>query len=67
MKEAKIAGVVGVAGIAVVVVSMLVGESAFLDVIRGQQVPTLAISKHVSPVLGMIFALILILIIHFIT
>ncbi|MCC9294902.1 hypothetical protein LN736_08545 [Clostridium sp. WLY-B-L2] len=64
VKEAKLSSLIGVGGIFVAVVFVVIMEIVYLDVIRGQQVPTLAIAKHVSPILGMVFAPILTLCIY---
>ena len=57
-------GMLGAGVFCLVVVLMVIAEIVYLDVIRGQQVPTLAIANHISPVLAMIFTPILVLCIY---
>ncbi|AYD40536.1 hypothetical protein D4Z93_08345 [Clostridium fermenticellae] len=64
LKEARLSSIIGVSAISIEVVLLVITEIVYLDVIKGQQVPTLAIAKYISPILGMIFSLILILCIY---
>lgn len=63
-REARLGGVFGVAGAILVVVLLVIAEVVYLDVIAGQQVPTLAIARAAVPWLAVIFAPILILCIY---
>nr|WP_092074137.1 hypothetical protein [Dendrosporobacter quercicolus]NSL47741.1 hypothetical protein [Dendrosporobacter quercicolus DSM 1736]SDM78522.1 Uncharacterized membrane protein YkvI [Dendrosporobacter quercicolus] len=63
-KEARISGLLGVGAIFVAVVLLIIAEIVYLDVIKGQQVPTLAIAKHVAPLLAMVFAPVLMVCIY---
>lgn len=64
VKEARIASILGVCGVFVVNTLLIISEVVYLDTIRDQQVPTLAIAKLVAPFLAMIFAPVLILCIY---
>lgn len=63
-KEARLGGIIGVCGVLVVNALLIITEIVYLDTIRGQQVPTLAIAQVVAPFLAMIFTPILILCIY---
>lgn len=64
VREARIGSILGVLGVFVVTALMIVAEVVFVEAIKGQQVPTLAISKLVSPFITAIFAPILLLCIY---
>lgn len=61
VKEARLAGGIGVCVVLIVNILLVITEVVYVDVIKGQQVPTLAIAQTVSPVLAMIFTPILLL------
>lgn len=63
-KEAQLSGLFGVGAIFVVIALVVIAEIVYVDVIKGQQVPTLAIAKQVAPVLAMVFAPILVVCIY---
>ena len=48
----------------IAIVLVIVAEILCLDVIKGQQVPTLAVAKHVAPYIAMIFAPVLLVCIY---
>ncbi|MBN7774096.1 YkvI family membrane protein [Clostridium aminobutyricum] len=64
LREARLGGVIGAIALAGAVILLIIAENVYLDVIEGQQVPTLAIANHISPALGLIFALIIVLCIY---
>ena len=64
LKEARTAGVVGTIGFTIAIISLVIGELVYYKLIVGQQVPTLAIANHISPVLGLIFSVLIVLSIY---
>jgi uncharacterized membrane protein YkvI len=64
VKEARISGMIGTGVYTLAIILLIITETVYLDIIKGQQVPTLAIAKHVAPVLGLIFSVIILLCIY---
>lgn len=64
LKEARMAGVVGTIAFTVAIISLVVGELVYYQLIVNQQVPTLAIANHISPTLGLIFSILIVLSIY---
>lgn len=64
LREARTAGVVGTIAFTVAIISLVIGELVYYKLIIGQQVPTLAIANHISPVLGLIFSVLIVLSIY---
>ncbi|MBP2633540.1 MAG: hypothetical protein H6Q70_4168 [Firmicutes bacterium] len=64
VKEARMAGFVGTVAFTIAIISLVIGELVYYKLIVGQQVPTLAIANHISPVLGLIFSVLIVLSIY---
>jgi uncharacterized membrane protein YkvI len=64
LKEARISALLGCAGFTVAIVMLVIAELAYYKLIVGQQVPTLAITNYISPVLGLIFTVLIVLCIY---
>lgn len=64
VKEARTAGLVGTFGFTIAIISLVIGELVYYKLIIGQQVPTLAIANHISPILGLIFSVLIVLSIY---
>lgn len=64
LREARVAAIVGVAGFTLAIVMLVVAELVYHDLIVGEQVPTLAITNAISPVLGFIFTALIVLCIY---
>ncbi|MFA6849243.1 MAG: hypothetical protein WCS30_02740 [Selenomonadaceae bacterium] len=64
LKEARIAACVGTVAFSIAIVSLVIGELVYYKIIIGQQVPTLAIANHISPVLGLIFSVLIVVSIY---
>lgn len=64
LKEARMAGVVGTIAFTVAIISLVVGELVYYQLIVNQQVPTLAIANHISPTLGLVFSILIVLSIY---
>ncbi len=64
LKEARAAGVIGSIAFTVAIVMLVIAELVFYKLIVGQQVPTLAITNYISPVLGFIFTILIVLCIY---
>lgn len=64
VKEARLASLIGVGLVFIVNSLIITAEVVFLDNIRGQQIPTLAIAKQVIPFLTMFFAPLLVVCIY---
>lgn len=63
-KEAKIAGLTGTIAFTVAIIFLTIAEVVYNKLIVGQQVPTLTIAKHISPVLGLIFSVLIVVSIY---
>lgn len=64
MKEARMSALIGCAGFTVAIVMLVVAELVYYKLIVGAQVPTLAITNYISPVLGFIFTILIVLCIY---
>ncbi|MDD3224844.1 MAG: hypothetical protein PHX70_09145 [Clostridium sp.] len=64
LKEAKIASIIATIAFTLAIVLLVISELVYYKLIVGQQVPTLAIAKHVSPVLGFIFSILIVVSIY---
>ena len=64
LKEARTAAVVGTIAFTIAIISLVIGELAYYKLIVGQQVPTLAIANHISPILGLIFSVLIVISIY---
>lgn len=64
VKEARLAGVIGTVAFTIAIISLVIGELVYYELIIGQQVPTLAIANHISPVLGLIFSVLIVISIY---
>ncbi|MBN7774095.1 YkvI family membrane protein [Clostridium aminobutyricum] len=64
VKEARLGGAIGVIVMFFVIIVLIIAEIVYLDIIKGQQVLTLAIAKEVAPALAAAFAPILIICIY---
>ncbi|HEY5556958.1 hypothetical protein [Acetobacterium sp.] len=64
LKEARTAGFVGTVAFTIAIISLIIGELVYYELIVGQQVPTLAIANYISPVLGLIFSVLIVISIY---
>lgn len=64
LKEAKIIGIVGTFAFTVAIIMLVISELVNYKFIIGKQVPTLAIASHVSPVLEIIFSVLIVVAIY---
>jgi len=64
LKEARTAGLVGTFAFTIAIISLVIGELVYYKLIIGQQVPTLAIANHISPMLGLVFSVLIVLSIY---
>ncbi|MBU3074483.1 YkvI family membrane protein [Clostridium estertheticum] len=64
LKEARTAAFVGTVAMTAAIIALVIGELVYYKLIVGQQVPTLAIAKHISPILGLIFSVLIVLSIY---
>lgn len=64
LKEARISAIIGSVGMTVAIIMLVVAELVYYKLMIGQQVPTLAITNHISPVLGLIFTVLIVLCIY---
>lgn len=64
LKEARLAALIGCIGFTVAIVMLVIAELVYYKLIVGEQVPTLAITNHISPVLGFIFTGLIVLCIY---
>jgi len=63
-KEAKTAAVIGVGAFTLALFMLVIAELVYAEAIVGQQVPTLAIANLISPILGLVFSVIIVLCIY---
>jgi len=63
-KEAKAVGVVASIALTVAIVMLVIAELANYQLIAGKQVPTLAIASNISPILGLIFSILIVVAIY---
>jgi uncharacterized membrane protein YkvI len=64
LKEARIAAVLGCIGFTVAIVMLVIAELVYYKLMVGQQVPTLAITNYISPLLGLIFTVLIVVCIY---
>ncbi|MBU3178455.1 hypothetical protein KPL47_19210 [Clostridium estertheticum] len=64
LKEARTAAVVGTVAFTIAIIALIIGELVYYKLIIGTQVPTLAIANHISPILGLIFSILIVLSIY---
>ena len=64
LKEARISAVTGSMAFAVAIVLIVIAEIVYCYDIAGRQVPTLAIANYISPVLGLTFAVLIVVCIY---
>jgi uncharacterized membrane protein YkvI len=64
VKEARTAGLVGTIAFTIAIILLVIGELVYYKLIIGQQVPTLAIANHISPILGLIFSVLIVVSIY---
>lgn len=64
LKEARLSALIGCAGFTLAIVMLVIAELVYYKLIIGEQVPTLAITNHLSPVLGFIFTVLIVLCIY---
>jgi len=64
LKEARISAIIGSVGMTIAIVMLVIAELVYYKLMIGQQVPTLAITNHISPVLGLIFTVLIVLCIY---
>ncbi|AYD40535.1 hypothetical protein D4Z93_08340 [Clostridium fermenticellae] len=64
VKEARLSGMIGTVFYTLAIILLIVAETVYFDVVKGQQVPTLAIAKRITPILGLIFLIIIVLCIY---
>jgi len=64
VKEARIAGFAGTVAFTIAIILLVIGELVYYELIIGQQVPTLAIANHISPILGLTFSVLIVISIY---
>jgi uncharacterized membrane protein YkvI len=64
LKEARASALIGCIGFTLAIVMLVVAELVYYKLIVGEQVPTLAITNHISPTLGFIFTMLIVLCIY---
>lgn len=64
LKEAKIIGIAGTFAFTVAIIMLVISELVNYKFIIGKQVPTLAIASHVSPLLEIIFSVLIVIAIY---
>lgn len=64
LKEAKVIGIAGTFAFTVAIIMLVISELVNYKFIIGKQVPTLAIASHVSPVLEIIFSVLIVVAIY---
>jgi uncharacterized membrane protein YkvI len=64
LKEARMSALIGCIGFTVAIVMLVIAELVYYKLIIGEQVPTLAITNHISPVLGFVFTVLIVLCIY---
>jgi len=63
-KEAKTAAIIGVVAMTAAIILLVIGELVYYKLIIGKQVPTLAIANYISPALGLIFSVLIVISIY---
>lgn len=64
VKEARTAAIVGSVAFTIAIILLVIAELVYYKLIIGQQVPTLEIAKHISPILGLIFSILIVVSIY---
>lgn len=64
VKEARMAGILGTVAFAAAIILVVIGEMVYYKLIINQQVPTLAIAKDISPLLGLLFSILIVVSIY---
>lgn len=64
VKEARVAALTGTVAFTVAIISLVIGELVYYKLIAGQQVPTLAIANQISPFLGLVFSVLIVVSIY---
>ncbi|WP_196593816.1 YkvI family membrane protein [Pectinatus sottacetonis] len=64
LKEARISGIIGTLGFTIAIILLVIGEIVYNHLIVNQQVPTLAIARYISPVLGLLFSILIVVSIY---
>lgn len=64
LKEARLSAVIGCLGFTLAIMMLVIAELVYYKLIIGEQVPTLAITNHISPLLGFIFTVLIVLCIY---
>jgi uncharacterized membrane protein YkvI len=63
-KEAKTVGIVATAAFTAAIIMLIISELVNYKLIIGKQVPTLVIASHISPILGTIFSILIVVAIY---
>ncbi|MBV7275902.1 hypothetical protein I6U48_23695 [Clostridium sp. PL3] len=64
VKEARTAGLVGTFAFTIAIILLVIAELVYYKLIVGKQVPTLEIANHISPILGLIFSILIVVSIY---
>jgi uncharacterized membrane protein YkvI len=64
VKEARTAAIAGVTAMTAAIVLLVIGELVYYKSIVGKQVPTLAMANNISPILGSIFSVLIVVSIY---
>lgn len=64
VKEARTAAIVASVAMTVAIIMLSIAEIVYYKLIVGKQVPTLEIAKHISPILGLIFSVLIVISIY---
>jgi len=64
VKEARVSAIAGCVTFTMAIILLVLAELVYYKLIIGQQVPTLAITNHIAPLLGLVFSVIIVLCIY---
>lgn len=64
LKEARAVGIAASSGFTVAIIMLLISELVNYKLIAGKQVPTLEIASSISPILGLIFSILIVVAIY---
>lgn len=64
VKEARTAGLIGTFAFTIAIILLVLAELVYYKLIVGKQVPTLEIANHISPTLGLIFSILIVVSIY---
>lgn len=64
VKEARLAGLIGTFVFTLAIILLVIAELVYYKLIVGKQVPTLEIANHISPILGLIFSVLIVVSIY---